>query len=93
MLKFKFIGWCCEDHHDKVWSAIELSAEKCVTVWGRRGKKLQTKIVDNNYDLHRLMRSKVKKGYVPVNEQKLNEVYPNFQKDLEKTAFWATFKI
>jgi hypothetical protein len=53
-MDYRFIGWCCEDMHDKVWIAIMLrSDESCkygygrarwVTVWGRRGKKLQHKV-------------------------------------------------
>ena len=36
---------------------------------------------------------KQSKGYKSVEFDELNEVYPEFQQDLEKTAFWATFKI
>jgi hypothetical protein len=32
------------------------------------------------------------KGYVSVDIKRLNEVYPEFQQDLEKTAFWATLR-
>jgi hypothetical protein len=36
---------------------------------------------------------KQSKGYQSVEKDELDEVYPEFQHDLEKTAFWATFKI
>jgi hypothetical protein len=36
---------------------------------------------------------KQNKGYNSVEKNELDEVYPEFQSDLEKTAFWATFKI
>lgn len=102
MIHYKFIGWCHEDNHDKVWGVIYLekpgngwsySNSKCVSFWGRRGKKLQTKMVVDDYELEKLIRSKTRKGYQEVNSNKLNEVYPEFEEDLGKTAFWAMFKI
>lgn len=93
MINYKFIGWCHEDGHDKVWGAIELGNQKCVTFWGRRSKKLQTKIVNDDWDLTKLIRSKERKGYNSVDKAKLDEVYPEFEKDLSKTAFWASFKV
>lgn len=103
MSKFKFIGWCNEDGHDKVWGVIFLEQPgrsswgvtdaKCVTFWGRRGKKLQTKMSVDDWEMHKLIDSKKRKGYIEVDETKLNTVYPEFEKDLSKTAFWASFKI
>ena len=105
MSKFKFIGWCNENGHDKVWGVILLEApssvstwngstqSKCVTFWGRRGAKLQTKLRVDDWELYKLIESKKDKGYIDVDETKLNEVYPEFEKDLSKTAFWASFKI
>lgn len=92
-MKFIFIGWNSVDGHDKVWAAIQLSEDKVVTVWGRRGKKLSTRIVENDYSLHRLIMSKLKKGYSPILSESLDKVHPEFRADLEKTAFWATFKV
>lgn len=97
---YKFIGWCQEDNHDKVWGVIYLEnsqtvksgCAKCVTFWGRRGKKLQTKICIDDYDLAKLIRSKTQKGYQEVNADKLNQVYPEFEADLQKTAIWAMLK-
>jgi hypothetical protein len=40
--------------------------------------------------MERLIHSKDAKGYREIPEDKLNEVYPEFEQDLEKTAFWAT---
>lgn len=104
MINYKFIGWCNEDNHDKVWGVIYLEkppsitvwgnqSVKCVSFWGRRGKKLQTKMVFDDWELEKLIRSKTKKGYQEVDTNKLNEVYPEFEQDLSKTAFWAMFKI
>ena len=103
-MKFKYIGWCKDEktNTDKVWGAIELQAPtssysgdgKYVTFWGRRGAKLQTKIVQGSlWDVHYLFLKKINKGYKEIQEHELDEVYPEFKSDLEKTAFWATLKI
>jgi len=103
-LNYAFIGWCrdVEANSDKVWGAICLreptasyrSDGKYVTFWGRRGKKLQTKIVEGSlWDVHKPFLKKLDKGYKEVDSRKLNEVYPEFEEDLSKTAFWAMFKV
>jgi hypothetical protein len=105
-MKYEHIGWCKEGVHDKVWGIILLaedvphsnawpfSTNKYVTFWGRRGAKLQTKLFSgSSYDASEMFRKKTKKGYQSVELDELHEVYPEFQQDLEKTAFWATFKI
>jgi hypothetical protein len=33
------------------------------------------------------------KGYEEIRESELDEVYPEFRTDLEKTALWATLKL
>lgn len=94
---YEFIGWNSKDNHDKVWTVIRLGKEddynaKFLAAYGRRGKKLQTKIYDRgDYEMGKLIRTKQtpRKGYVSVDENKLAEVYPDFEKDLKKTAFWA----
>lgn len=95
-VNYKYIGWCSEDNSDKVWACIKLSAAptwlhgKFLTVWGRRGKKLQHKIIEaTNYEIGKLISSKDAKGYREIPEDKLDEVYPEFQQDLEKTAAWS----
>ena len=93
-INYKYIGWCGTEDHDKVWACIQLNGDrwhgKFLTVWGRRGKKLQSKIVESNtYEMGKLIGSKVAKGYCGIPEDKLNEVYPEFQQDLEKTAAWS----
>ena len=94
-INYRYIGWCSEDNSDKVWVCIQLSGDrwhgKFLTVWGRRSKKLQSKTFDTNtYEMERLIHSKDAKGYRKIPQDKLNEVYPEFEQDLEKTAFWAT---
>lgn len=97
-MKYKFIGWCKEENHDKVWAAIALDGDtwggNVLTVWGRRGKKMQTKMVRNDNDLRKLIDSKqCKKNYRSIDAKRLDEVYPDFKDDLEKTAIWATLKL
>lgn len=107
-MKYKHIGWCKDEktNADKVWGVILLSEDvpvsnawhfktnKYVTFWGRRGAKLQTKLWSGcDYDATQMFLKKQNKGYQSVEKDELDEVYPEFQQDLEKTAFWATFKI
>jgi len=101
-MEYKWIGWMQEGNSDKVWGVITLVEEgdiwptpgKYCTFWGRRGKKLQTKIVEgSDYEIRRLISKKTEKGYEVVAINKLNEVYPEFEDDLKKTAFWASFKV
>lgn len=95
-MKYQFIGWCSDGVHDKVWVCIQLShnlwSGKYVTIWGRRGKSLQSKVTDaSDRDIDNLIRSKERK-YAEIPQDKLNEVYPEFQEDLEKTTAWALLK-
>lgn len=91
-MKYKFIGWCKEGTHDKVWVAIDLGDRNVLTCWGRRGAKLQTKLTIDNWDLRKLISSKEQK-YKEIQEYELDNVYPDFENDLEKTAIWATLKL
>jgi hypothetical protein len=102
-MKYEHIGWMQEGKSDKVWGMIMLqgsgdmwgwSNNKYVSFWGRRGAKLQTKIVECSASEARgMFRKKLDKGYQDVDKNRLDEVYPEFQSDLEKTAFWAAFKV
>lgn len=105
-MKYQHIAWYKDEktNSDKVWGIILLSEVHpdmswhqefdYVTFWGRRGAKLQTKLWKGRpFDASELFLKKQSKGYRPVELDELNEVYPEFQSDLEKTAFWATFKI
>ena len=98
-IRYEYIGWCNIDGHDKVWVSILIKSgdrnqwtalNTYLTVWGRRGKKLQSKLAETNrHEMDKLIRSKDSKGYQEIPEDKLNEVYPEFQQDLEKTAAWS----
>ncbi len=104
-MKIEFIGWCNDpiDNHDKVWGIALVSKgnfyenirepnkpNTYVTFWGRRGKKLQQKNVNMwQSEAQTLINSKLKKGYLQVPEEEVNEVYERFQKDLFKIALKA----
>ena len=96
-INYRYIGWCSADEHDKVWVCIKLSGDrwygKYLTVWGRRGKTLQSKVVDcAAQDMSKLIRTKDAKGYRETPEDKLDEVYPEFEQDLERTAAWGMLR-
>lgn len=100
-IEYTFIGWCRdeESNADKVWGIMKLSGNRWdgnyVSFWGRRGKKLQTKIHKDEYEwtMERMADKKQDKGYKKIDREHLNDVYPEFQQDLEKTAFWNMFKV
>jgi len=96
-MNYKWIGWCREDNHDKIWAVICLRTPKhgadagnYATVWGRRGKKLQTKPFSGEaYQINNSIRAKQKKGYAEIPTTELDRIYPEFETDLEQTAIWA----
>lgn len=95
MLDFRFIGWFNDpkENHDKVWGVIRLDSDiyngKVAIFWGRRGKKLQTKVDVSSNKLDKLIWKKQSNGYQKIDTTKLEKVYPEFRSDLEKTAMWA----
>lgn len=98
MMNYKFIGWNNHDGADKVWGVIYIEDRtgirpKVLVFWGRRGKKLQTKIDREGWDLDKLIREKSEKGYKIIGNYELETVYPEFQNDLEKTTMWALLKL
>jgi hypothetical protein len=101
MVNYYFIGWCKDGKHDKVWIAIQLQKYnfdthemgKVLTLWGRRGGSLRTKIVVDDVDLDKLIRSKRNKGYEQYSTEYLEKVYPEFKADLEKQYIWSTLAL
>ena len=98
MMNYKFIGWNNHDGADKVWGVIYIEDRtnilpKVLIFWGRRGKKLQTKMDREGWDLDKLIREKSEKGYKIIGNYELETVYPEFQNDLEKTTMWALLKL
>jgi hypothetical protein len=102
MVNYRYIGWCKEGRHDKVWIAIQLreydecdtcTLGKVLTLWGRRGGSLRSKIVDDDEDLSKLIRSKRNKGYEQYSTERLATVYPEFKADLEKRYIWSMLSL
>lgn len=97
MLKYTFIGWCHEGIHDKIWGVITIREDMYrgtyIIFWGRRGRKLQTKLLeDASWAMIDKIDAKKERGYVEVDTTKLDQLYPEFEKDLSKTAMWAMLK-
>lgn len=90
-MKILYVGWCKKNNHDKVWCAIRISDNsKYAIFWGRRGNKLQSKIVDSTEQLiSNVFNLKLKNGYNRIDLKNLDTIYPDFKKDLEKTAIWS----
>lgn len=98
-MEMKFIGWCKqeEENHDKVWGLGLYRSGKYswlpgtyVAFWGRRGKKLQQKSTEmTESDALKLICSKIKKGYVQVDKEHLDDVYETFGRDVFKVALKA----
>lgn len=106
-MDYHWIGHCKEGTSDKVWGMICLNGDKgdavhhpwtgfkYVAFWGRRGSKLQTKIHEDltYYFADKLCNKKQDKGYNSINLNRLNEVYPEFENDLQATAVWAMLNV
>ena len=97
-MNYEFIGWNNDDDHDKVWGVIRLRTVTeynavYVSFWGRRGKKLSHKVFESGrWDLNKMVAGKLDKGYREIYKDDINNVYPEFEKDLQKTAVWAMLK-
>lgn len=99
-MKYVWIGWCAQGSSDKIWAVIQLEhtseiwkSRKYATIWGRRGRALQSKTFEgDHWDMMNKIDGKQSKGYREIKESGLSSVYPEFQEDLEKSAFWATLK-
>lgn len=103
-MKYYWIGHCKEGNSDKVWGLIRLTGDdkevgyrtnNYVAFWGRRGKKLQTKIHENldRWDADKLCNKKENRGYKSIDSNRLDEVYPGFEEDLQKTTVWALLSV
>ena len=102
MINYRFIGWCKEGRHDKVWIAMKLSEYdtetgewgKVLTLWGRRGGRLRSKIVDDDFNLSTLIKKKRDHGgYMQLSAEHLAKAYPMFKADLEKHFIWSQLSL
>ena len=106
-MNYHWVGHCNDGTSDKIWGMICLNGNdheaanypyrgcNYVAFWGRRGKKLQTKIYNNIsfYTADKLCDKKQDNGYKTINPTRLGEVYPGFEHDLETTTMWAMLKV
>jgi len=97
-MNYHWIGHCQEGTSDKVWGLIRLTDSTWnndyVAFWGRRGRALQTKIHRDigQWEADKLCHKKEDRGYQTINPAKLDQVYPEFENDLQSTAVWALLK-
>lgn len=91
MIDFKFIGWCNEETHDKVWVAFAVG-NKFYACWGARGKHLTFKEYGTGWNGQReqetVMRKK-KKKYDEVDSFMLFSIFPNIEEDIEQRLTFA----
>lgn len=82
-MDIKFIGWCNEGNHDKVWGIGKREDGDFMTFWGRRGNKLQTNNKSmGDYEAFKLINSKRKKGYQEFAKDELDLIHKNFRKQV-----------
>jgi hypothetical protein len=101
--QFGFIGWNTEGTSDKVWGYFirptpqRLSPghyapahwnQNCCVFWAGRGKAMQFKADLTGSDLDKLAASKRKKGYLEINETKLQAIWPTFIQEAESKLMW-----
>lgn len=60
----------------------------CCIFWGRRGKAMSFKADVTGHDLEMLTASKLKKGYLKINETKLHAIWPSFIEEAEAKLMW-----
>ena len=88
MCEFKYIGWCHESNHDKIWAAVEIDG-KYFAVWGRRGKALTFKRHSWFSTLLKVKLSKSKKGYNEVTTDNIDSIFPDFELEVQKQLMFA----
>jgi hypothetical protein len=60
----------------------------CCIFWGRRGKAMQFKGDITGYELNKLVNSKLKKGYLKIDQNKLLNIWPTFIAEAEAKLMW-----
>ena len=60
----------------------------CCIFWGRRGKAMQFKADVTGYELDKLVTTKLKKGYLKIDETKLHTIWPTFIEEAEAKLMW-----
>lgn len=91
MIAFKFIGWCNEENHDKVWVAFSVGS-KYYACWGARGKHLTFKEYGTGWPSEReqnTVMTKKRKKYEEVDSFMLFSIFPNIEDDIEQKLMFA----
>ena len=71
------------------WSKpTKASGWNCCIFWGRRGKAMQFKADVTGYELDKLVATKLKKGYLKIDETKLHNIWPTFIEEAEAKLMW-----
>jgi predicted DNA-binding WGR domain protein len=84
-MDIQFLGWCKNEKSDKVWGIVKKDDDLYVTFWGRRGAKLQKKMIEmDRWDAEALIRSKEKKGYAEVQKDDMEMVHDSLRKHVFK---------
>lgn len=101
--EFGFIGWNTEGTSDKIWGYFfrptpgidnmpywrgKDIGRNIVIFWGRRGKTMAFKAGVYDHEIGTLMSSKIKKGYISINETKLLAIWPTFIQEAEAKLMW-----
>ncbi len=94
LIDYKFIGWCNEGNHDKIWTSFMVN-DNLYCAWGRRGAKLSFKNhgAYSGYrygKLQKLEYQKRDKGYKEVDEFMLFSIFPYFKEELEQQLLMKT---
>ncbi len=94
-LTFHWIGWCKEGTSDKVWgfcstNAIDdsIGTSQVYVFWGRRARALSFKKA-TVWESYSLSSKKRDRGYQPVTEAQLREVWTTFDDDLQSRLCFA----
>ena len=84
-MDIQFLGWCRKGTSDKVWGIVKKDTDLYVTFWGRRGAKLQKKMIEmDRWDAEKLIGTKIKKGYHEVEKDDMEMVHDSLRKHVFK---------
>ena len=93
-----YASWCNEKGSDKVWGyfyvstnsdKLWVSGDPVFVFWGARGKALQLKEHALSDELLNLKRSKHRKGYEQISDDKFLKLCPNFYKEVDEKLVFA----
>ena len=78
-----------EDTRQPSWSRPRKEQGwNCCIFWARRGKAMQFQPDITGYELDKLVNSKLKKGYLKIDQAKLLTIWPTFITEAEGKLMW-----